>query len=77
MKKIIYLKLELHNEILSVCKIVDKKGTLTAHKNDLCFYPDKNMYDLKSENGFKEATREEFDNFYISTAEKFNKLSNI
>jgi hypothetical protein len=75
--KILYLKLEVCNEILSVCKIIDGKGSLSAFQNDICFYPDQDLKELKLKGGFKEATRAEFDSFYTTTAKKVNNASSI
>lgn len=74
--EITYLKLEHKDEILSVCKIVDKKQTLTAHKNDISIY-NEDMNKLKLDGGFKLATKAEFDNFYISTVKKINQISSL
>lgn len=76
--KIIYLKRIFNKtEVLSVCKIIDKKGTLSVHSNDISFFPNMDMSEDKLQDGFVEATKEEFDNFFINNAKVINSLSNL
>ena len=52
MTKTSYLKLTHDNEILSVCKIVDKKNTLSVHKNAISLY-NEDLTSLINDGQFK------------------------
>lgn len=76
MSQIQYIKLEHEKEILCICKVVDKKESLSIHKNDISLIP-TDLTELKKDGQFKDATKQEFDDFMKKTVLRINKFSSL
>ncbi len=73
MTKTSYLKLTHGNEILSVCKIVDKKHTLSVHKNAISLY-NEDLMSLINDGQFKKSNSKEFKSFIKKTKKRIKEI---
>lgn len=73
MTKTTYLKLTYGNEILSVCKIVDKKNSLSVHKNTISVY-NEDLTSLLNDGQFKKSNYKEFNSFIKKTKKRIKEI---
>lgn len=73
MTKTTYIKLTHGNEILSVCKIVDKKNTLSVHKNTISVY-NEDLTSLLNDGQFKKSNSKEFNSFIKKTKKRIKEM---
>ncbi len=74
MSEIIYLKKEIHNNILASAKITDEY-TLSIHTQDITI--SNNNKELFLNMGYIDATKQEFDAFTIKVVGNINKLMSL
>lgn len=75
MTKTSYLKLTYGKEILSVCKIIDKKHTLSVHKTAISIY-NEDMTSLLNDGKFEKSNSKEFDSFIKKTKKTIDEMEN-
>ncbi len=73
MTKTTYLKLTYGKEILSVCKIVDKKNSLSVHKNTISVY-NEDLTSLLNDGQFKKSNSKEFNSFIKKTKKRIKEM---
>lgn len=73
---ITYLK-KVHQSKLIGCIKSTEKGSLTVYPNEILISTRRNKLGFYKQLKFVDATKQEFDNFYIDTVRNINEISKL